>query len=339
MVASRWLLLGFGLLAACAAASEDVGETEDGLTASATEGRWRLPADVKAEGAEVRLTYDDAPAFSTKNCSGNLTGGARELGTFLREHFEFVSSVGGYACRRNTANRSKLSVHGTGRALDVFIPRVRGAANNGQGDKLANYLVANATAIGVQLVIWDRSIWRANGTNDGEYGGPHPHDDHIHVELTVEASKKETPWFDLSDAERADGGVFDDDDDDTVRRDAGADARAEASRPDAAKPDAAKPPVDDDDDDDDDDDVPDASAKDAGTKPKTEEAPLPVVESREDSDDDEPGEEDSLGTGVRKPAEKVESSGCSMGPRDAGSALPLLGLGLGLVLASRRRRR
>ena len=106
-----------------------------------------------------------------------------------------LSSVGGYSCRRNTADTARMSVHGTGRALDVFIPKAGNTADNAHGDKVANWLVVHAQQIGVQLIIWDRSIWRANGTNAGAYGGPHPHDDHIHVELTNEAAANTALWF------------------------------------------------------------------------------------------------------------------------------------------------
>ena len=88
--------------------------------------------------------------------------------------------------------------HGTGRALDVFIPLDKGKADNGKGDEVANWLVKNAEKIGVQLVIWDRTMWVA--ANSGEkavgYTGPHPHHDHIHLELNIDGAERRTPFFD-----------------------------------------------------------------------------------------------------------------------------------------------
>ena len=79
-------------------------------------------------------------------------------------------------CRPNTANTSQTSVHGTGRAIDVFIPLYRGAADNTLGDPVAHWLVTHAQEIGVQLVIWDRSIWGPSTSPDTRpYTGPHPH--------------------------------------------------------------------------------------------------------------------------------------------------------------------
>ena len=48
--------------------------------------------------------------------------------------------------------------------------------------------IVNAQTIGVQLIIWNRVVWRANGSNEKGYGGPHPHNDHIHVEITNEGT-------------------------------------------------------------------------------------------------------------------------------------------------------
>lgn len=56
---------------------------------------------------------------------------------------------------------SGLSVHGTGRALDVMLPTW-----NPDHDPRARC-----------------------------YGGEHPHNDHVHVELTLQAGEKGTPFF------------------------------------------------------------------------------------------------------------------------------------------------
>ena len=156
--------------AACSAPGESSASSESALAES---GRWALPSAVLATGKTVRVAYDDAPKWTgSAACGGKLKPGGHKLGEYLLDHFAVVSSVGGYACRRNTADASRMSVHGTGRALDVFIPMAGGSADNGQGDKVANWLVMHSQQIGVQLVIWDHSIWRANGTNDARTAGP-----------------------------------------------------------------------------------------------------------------------------------------------------------------------
>lgn len=190
-IATILLALVTALVAACSGI-EGTGESESEL---AEAGRWSIPADVKTVGARVRLTYDAAPRWSgTAGCGGKLLVGSKKLGQHLMAAFDGIESIGGYACRRNTADGSRMSVHGTGRALDVMIPLIGGKADNTRGDKIANWLILNAQRIGVQLIIWDRTVWRA-GRADAAYGGPHPHDDHLHVEITNAAAAEQTPFF------------------------------------------------------------------------------------------------------------------------------------------------
>ncbi len=160
-------------------------------------GRYVPPSDVKAAGEAQSGTYQSAGSWNGgRSCSGTFTAGARELGQYLVENFG-ATSFEGYSCRRNTADRSRLSMHGTGRAIDVMIPLDRGQADNGLGDPVANYLIRNATEIGVQFFIWDRTKWniRYSGRKDKSYGGPHPHHDHLHIELSAAGSQRSTPWF------------------------------------------------------------------------------------------------------------------------------------------------
>lgn len=190
-IATILLAVVTALVAACSGV-EGTGESESEL---AEAGRWSIPADVKTVGARVRLTYDAAPRWSgTAGCGGKLLVGSKKLGQHLMAAFDGIESIGGYACRRNTADGARMSVHGTGRALDVMIPLIGGKADNTRGDKIANWLILNAQRIGVQLIIWDRTVWRA-GRADAAYGGPHPHDDHLHVEITNAAAAEQTPFF------------------------------------------------------------------------------------------------------------------------------------------------
>ena len=345
--ARSWItVVGLGVFlavaAACSGPSEDSASNESALAES---GRWAPPAEVLAIGRTVRVTYDEAPRWTNSAaCGGKLLPGGHKLGEYLLDHFPVVTSVGGYACRRNTADSSRMSVHGTGRALDVFIPTTGGAADNGQGDTLANWLVTHAKQIGVQLVIWDRSVWRSNGTNTGAYTGPNPHIDHIHVELTNEAAALTTPWFSTMDDEDASTG-----DSGTPRRDGG------TTRPDSGTetPDAGDYQGDaatgDPADDDHIDDEPDA----ADAAPDAKKAPPSSTGTPSDglpSEGDGPGETDSLpdvpSTSRKKsPSTEIEATpngGCSAAPRSQaplGSLGGTMALGLGLAALLRRKRR
>lgn len=185
------LLATLSSVAACSAET-DAEEYDDEVGTSEAEyslvGRWTLPADVSAAGAAASVTYDGGPAWNSALCYGGLRPGARRLSGQLNGMFPVISGVDGYSCRPNTASPSKMSIHGTGRALDIFIPTSGGAADNTGGDAVANYLVKNATRLQIQYIVWDRTQWSPNGTGARPYGGPDPHIDHLHVEITEEAA-------------------------------------------------------------------------------------------------------------------------------------------------------
>jgi hypothetical protein len=363
--ANSWIaLVALSLLVTLATACSGVDEgAESSQWAIAEAGRWKLPATVLTAGAKVRLDYDEAPKWTTTAaCGTGLKVGGAKLGTYLRGKFAVISSVGGFACRRNTADTSRMSVHGTGRALDIFVPRTGGAADNGQGDKIANWLVTNAQRIGVQLVIWDRTIWRANGTNDSAYGGPHPHDDHLHVELTNLAGTAKTAWFlDMTDGDdagasmTADAGTDTTDTTDTdtdtdadagtttqPTADSGADAAKDAGpSTDAGQADAAPTEPDD-----------TTEPPPGPGTPKGDTLPgePPSDESDYETEDDGPGETDSLSdspSANRRSSSTLEdapmpNAGCSAAPSGAASHPVSAGgfaLAFALGLAGLRRRK
>ena len=198
-------MVGVGFVAVAAlgcaadeADSDDWDEAND-VSEIAVSGRWVPSASAAAAGDRQWARYDDAPSWSGgRNCGGSLLVGTRELGEYLHTSFRGVRAYDGYACRANTANTSQTSLHGTGRALDVYIPLSGGQADNTVGDAVANWLVANAASLGVQLVIWDRSSWNAShgaGAKLRSYGGPHPHHDHLHIELNTDGAARRTAWF------------------------------------------------------------------------------------------------------------------------------------------------
>jgi hypothetical protein len=359
------------LLAAGLVASAIAGCSGDDLLGSDSadisgERSWKLSPDAVAAGKAVRVTYDAAPAWrGTAACSGRLREGTRTLGEFLSDRYSAIDTVGGYACRRNTADSTRMSVHGTGRALDLMIPTRGGAADSARGDLIANWLVMNAQRIGVQLIIWNHTVWRSNGTNTSAYGGPNPHIDHIHVEITNTAARMETAWFasmdegdaGSMDASRVVDGAVDDDDASTT----------------LPKPDATTPPP-----------PKDAGTKDSGSVTPTVDASKPTEPTADSgstgsTSDDEPemqgqpgslepdqadpggsadgydfevpeGEsapDDALGPQSKRRAasasddEASESKGCSAAPitTTRGTSFAIFGaLGIALALTRRSKR-
>ena len=112
-------------------------------------------------------------------CLGQAQSGARALGERIRERFGHLMNlrVDGrgvqiYNCRSVRGGRS-MSLHGEGRAVDIFIPTIRGRADNAKGDLIANWLIENAADIGVMAIIWDRTRWRADSNRSRCYTGEH----------------------------------------------------------------------------------------------------------------------------------------------------------------------
>jgi hypothetical protein len=303
------------IAAGCSASDEDTGTSADELS-----GGWILPSAVAEIGEGVSIHYENPGAWNGgRGCSGKFRDGSRALGRELMTRFGQIKSIGGYACRRNTANSANISVHGTGKALDIFIPMKGGSANSALGDPVANWLVVHSVEIGVQYIIWNRTQWRANGTNTARYTGPVPHIDHIHAEITEKAARLQTPFFNEMrqegpSAEGANGtGAPGETAGDETTGDI---AVFDPNR--AADPAEADPVADD---------------------------PNAVP----DMEDAEPGEQDSLGTGVRDVgadgaplASKPLVGGCAASPvktsRESSGASLALVLGAALVMRRRRPR-
>jgi hypothetical protein len=72
-----------------------------------------------------------------------------------------------------------------------MMPVVRGRGNP-DGHDVVRELGANGRRLGVQAVIFDRTIWSARSPSGRPYTGVHPHYDHLHIELTREAGQRLT---------------------------------------------------------------------------------------------------------------------------------------------------
>ncbi len=175
------------------------GELDDSLekaTPRSCNQRW-IPSSLLTT-RQQSISYE-RPG---RSCTQGAQAGAVEFGNYMREHFGHLMNlnVDGegiqiYNCR-SVRGGSSPSVHSEGRAVDIFIPMTNGSANNAKGDIIANWLIDNAKEIGVQYIIWDRTSWKASGSPAQKcYTGTHPHNDHLHVELTWKAARKQTPFF------------------------------------------------------------------------------------------------------------------------------------------------
>lgn len=123
-------------------------------------------------------------------CTGGPTDGGRALMAGCLEAYgaRGATNLGIYNCRNVRGSTTTTSCHGEGRACDVGFPMVHGRANP-DGRDLVQKLCAEAAGLGIQTVIYDRTIWSARSPSGREYTGVSPHYDHVHVELTRAAGR------------------------------------------------------------------------------------------------------------------------------------------------------
>ncbi|MDX6326369.1 MAG: hypothetical protein QOK15_2723 [Nocardioidaceae bacterium] len=109
--------------------------------------------------------------------------------------------LGGFARGGVTTGHLPGSAHDDGRAIDVFV-RPADAAHRRLGWAIAAYLVAQASRLGIQHVIFDGRIWTAGRSSESGWRAYHPpttsssaattaileHRDHVHVDVGTHGS-------------------------------------------------------------------------------------------------------------------------------------------------------
>lgn len=115
------------------------------------------------------------PAGTHRFDLGDSQDSAKALANLVGDQWD-ISEIGGW--RPNDG----YGEHVTGRALDVMVKDQR-------GDEIADYLVANAAAVGVDNVIWQQRIWSAARAGEGwrpmedRGSDTQNHRDHVHTLL------------------------------------------------------------------------------------------------------------------------------------------------------------
>lgn len=198
-------LLVLGALGAISSSCQSDDLLEDGALADgetvSTVNRWQIPQSVMDISNPFQIQYDDVPTPGSPNlCPGQLLEGASTLKQILESEFTNAISVSGYDCELSSQG-NRYTMHATGRALDIFLNIEEGPDRDEFGDNLANTMVVNSQDIGIQTVIWNRTIWNASrptspvNSRERPYVVLDQHRDHIHVELNNAASDMTTPFF------------------------------------------------------------------------------------------------------------------------------------------------
>jgi hypothetical protein len=208
-MASRRTLLAFSALFVGCVAN---GRPESEASAIAVAGPWQPPASTRSIAATQHVPVVDPPAVAPLGrCTSNNAfacscthpactpahPGTRELNTYLLRRFSYLRAGGTYCCRQNSATTRvpTLSVHATGRAIDLMVPMTGGDADNTRGDAVANWLVENAEYIGIQRVVWDRAFWNGERGFGLLSSASLAHTDHLHVELGLAGAERRTAFF------------------------------------------------------------------------------------------------------------------------------------------------
>jgi hypothetical protein len=113
-----------------------------------------------------------APCASGSGVESGLRANTVAVHRAVCNAFPSVTSYGGV--------RGGSSNHGSGRALDIMV-------TGSTGDAIANYVRANAAALGVTEVIWEQKIWTTQRAGEGwrwmsdRGSATANHYDHVHV--------------------------------------------------------------------------------------------------------------------------------------------------------------
>ncbi len=208
----RLALLALSLPLASCAADGPVAPVSSQRASIAIPGPWVPDALTRAAAASQRVPVVDPPAVSPLgSCTStnpfacscrhpacmSAYPGTRDLNSFLLRRYAFLRAGGTYCCRQNSARTTvpMLSVHATGRAIDLMVPMAGGDADNTLGDAVANWLVENATFIGIQRVVWDRAYWNGERGFGLLSSASLPHTDHLHIELSQAGAERRTAFF------------------------------------------------------------------------------------------------------------------------------------------------
>ena len=123
-------------------------------------------------------------------CASGPARGTIVLRDFMLARYPEASDGGIFNCR--TVRGSTVpSIHGEGRAWDMMLP-VRNGRGNPRGHEAVRELGAHGRRLGIQAIIFDRTIWSARSPSGRPYKGVHPHYDHLHIEQTRQASSRLT---------------------------------------------------------------------------------------------------------------------------------------------------
>lgn len=106
-----------------------------------------------------------------------LTPNAEKLNRLVSANFPRVSSIGGWR------PPDGYNEHSSGEALDVMVPN----GDMAYGDQINQWMLANASSLGLQYTLWRQRQWNPDGTSSAmeDRGSPtQNHMDHVHARVS-----------------------------------------------------------------------------------------------------------------------------------------------------------
>lgn len=184
--------------------------------------RWHPSEAARARGETQNVRYDGFPTYAQAGTTQSpRSQGIQRLAAHLRQLFPQIVGPSEFdrgsrlAAAAIARGATRQDGHQAGRAVDLTIrtvPQPRGGSlpNLEAGNPIADYLIQNAEAFGLQLLVWSRSQWKANPSR----GQPHfshytnlatstdeneaarmDHINHLHVEINGLGAALLTPFF------------------------------------------------------------------------------------------------------------------------------------------------
>ena len=125
-------------------------------------------------GIPAGVGSGDGSTGSEKGLQPNTVAAKRAVEAAFPE----ITTIGGWR------PQDGFNEHFRGEAIDIMIPDWGSASGKAYGDRVAQYLLANAAALGIDYVLWQQRQWNADGTSSamGDRGDPtQNHMDHVHA--------------------------------------------------------------------------------------------------------------------------------------------------------------
>lgn len=111
------------------------------------------------------------PTYSLPNVKPWAVSAAQEIGTKFG-----LKTIGGWRAS------DPYPDHPSGLALDLMTNNIGApTVRNPTGTAISDYLIANASRLGVDYIIWNGKSWNSRRKTWANYTGSNPHTDHVHV--------------------------------------------------------------------------------------------------------------------------------------------------------------